>query len=98
MSYQGLLAELLISGFFAVACFRARAVSPSFSSVTPSTLFQLTNRIERLRRSRWQWCCVLMLLIVLRMQVGMPLIAELTGAAQFLVFLALPTARQTVGA
>lgn len=97
MSHQGLLVELLISGFFATACFRARVVSPSLSAVAPSTLFRLTSRVERLRRSRWQWCCMLLLIMLIRMQAGAPLVAELTGAAQFFVFLALPTAHSTAG-
>jgi hypothetical protein len=91
MGTQALLIELLLSGFFAVACFRARAESPDMKGLAPQKLFMLTNRLERLRRSRWQWCAMVMVLIVVRMQQGTPLIAELTVLAQFLLFLALPT-------
>lgn len=91
MGTQALLIEFLISGFFAVACFRARAVAPDSLAVTPRALFGLTDRLERLRRSRWQWFSIVLLLVVVRMQRGTPLVAELTALAQFMVFLALPT-------
>src|SRR5258707_1306894 len=88
---QALLVELLLSGFFAVACFRARATSFESIRVAPSTLFALTDRLERLRRSRWQWFAIGLILILVRLQRGAPMVAELTALAQFIVFLALPT-------
>lgn len=91
MGLQAILVELLLSGFFAVACFRARAESPDLRGLAPQKLFVLTSRLERLRRSRWQWCAMVMLLIVVRMQRGTPVIAELTVLVQFLLFLALPS-------
>jgi hypothetical protein len=91
MGLQALLVELLLSGFFAVACFKARAESPDLKGLAPQKLFTLTDRLERLRRSRWQWCAMVMLLIVVRLQQGTPLMAELTVLAQFLLFLALPS-------
>jgi hypothetical protein len=97
VSTKALLAEILLSGFFAVACLRARAESPSMQSFAPARIFALTGRMERLRRSRWQWVCMVLLLILMRMQMGAPLVAELTVAAQFIVFLALPSAKQPVG-
>jgi hypothetical protein len=90
MGLQAILVELILSGFFAVACFRARAESPDLAGLAPQKLFMLTDRLDRLRKSRWQWCAMVMLLIVLRMQQGTPLVAELTVAIQFLLFLALP--------
>ena len=90
MGLQAILVELLLSGFFAVACFKARAESPDFAGLAPKKLFMLTDRLDRLRKSRWQWCAMVMLLIVVRMQQGTPLVAELTVAIQFLLFLALP--------
>lgn len=93
MGTEALLAEILLSGFFAVACLRARAESPSLNGLTPKRLLALTDRLERLRRSRWQWFCMVLLLILIRAQRGGPLVAELTVAAQFLVFLLLPTAK-----
>jgi len=97
VSTKALLAELLLSGFFAVACLRARAAPPSTQGLAPVRLFALMGRLERLRRSRWQWFCMVLLLMLMRMQVGAPLVAELTVAAQFLVFLALPSAKQPLG-
>lgn len=97
MNTQALLAELLLSGFFAVACLRARAESPSLQGLAPGRLLALTGRLERLRRSRWQWFCMVLLLGLMRMQMGAPLVAEITAAIQFLVFLALPSAKQPVG-
>lgn len=97
MNPQALLAEILLSGFFAVACLRARADSPSLRGLAPVKLFALSGRLERLRQSRWQWVCMVMLLLLIRKQMGAPLVAELTVAAQFVVFLALPSAKQPAG-
>jgi hypothetical protein len=94
LSKQALLLELLLSGFFAVACFRARATAIDSVKVTPQALFTLTDRLERLRRTRWQWASMVLLLVVVRMQWGVPMVAELTVLAQFILFLALPA--QTV--
>ncbi len=91
MGTQALLVELLLSGFFAVACFRARATALESVQVAPRTLFALTDRLERLRRSRWQWFSMVLVLIFVRLQRGAPMVAELTALAQFIVFLALPT-------
>lgn len=93
MNTQALLIEILLAGFFAVACFKARYDPSMDLRVAPRALFLLTSRIERLRRSRWQWCSMILLLVLVRMQQGTPLIAELTALAQFVLFLALPTAK-----
>lgn len=95
MGLQAILVELLLSGFFAVACFKARAESPDLAGLAPQKLFMLTDRLDRLRKSRWQWCAMVMLLIVVRMQQGTPLVAEVTVAVQFLLFLALPAKRNS---
>jgi hypothetical protein len=97
MSTQALLIEFLLSGFFAIACFRARAESLNTHGFAPARLFVLTDRLERLRRTRWQWCAMVLLLVVVRLQFGTPLVAELTGLAQFIVFLALPSQSAPVG-
>jgi hypothetical protein len=94
---RGLLIEVLLSSFFAIACFRARAESPSVQGLAPRRLFFLTNRLERLRRSRWQWFSMVLLLVLIRVQSGAPLIAEITVAAQFAVFLALPSLKDAPG-
>lgn len=91
MGTQSLLVEVLLSAFFAIACFRARAESPLTWSLAPRRLFVLTDRLERLRLSRWQWFAMVLLLVLVRMQRGVPMVAELTVAAQLIVFLALPT-------
>jgi hypothetical protein len=93
MSKQALLVEFLLAGFFAVACFRARSKSASTSSATPKKLFVMIGRLERLRMTRWQWCSMVFLLIMLRYQQGQPMLAELTALAQFILFLALPAER-----
>ena len=90
MRFEPVFVELLLSGFFAVACFRARAEPFKVQGLAPRSLFVLTDRVERLRRSRWQWFSMVLLLVVVRMQQGTPLVAELTVLAQLLVFLALP--------
>lgn len=94
MNKQGLLIELLLSGFFAIACFKARASSKQ--DLNLRNLFQLTDRLDRLRRTRWQWCAMVLLLVITRLQMQAPVIAELTALAQFVLFLALPSGKQAV--
>jgi hypothetical protein len=91
MGTQALLVEVLLSAFFAVACFRSRAESPTASGLAPQRLFVLTDRLDRLRRSRWQWFAMVLLLVVVRLQQATPIVAELTAVAQFILFLALPS-------
>jgi hypothetical protein len=94
---QALLVEVLLSSFFAIACFRARAESPSVHGLAPQRLFVLTNRLERLRRTRWQWFAMVLLLVLVRLHFRAPLVAEVTALVQFMVFLALPSGRSTAG-
>lgn len=95
MHTQALLLELLVSGFFAIACFRARADgSPAAMTARPRDFFRLTDRVERLSRSRWQWFSMVGIIALVRMQMGVPIVVELTAAAQFVLFLALPTAKE----
>ena len=96
MSTQALLIEMLLSGFFAVACFRARANTLDSMRIAPRALFVLTDRLERLRRSRWQWFSMVLLLVLVRLQRGTPMVAELTVLAQFIVFLSLPTQKASL--
>ena len=91
MSTQALLVEVLLSAFFAIACFRARSGFFRCSRACSQKLFVLTDRIERLRISRWQWCSMVVLLLLVRLQHGAPMVAELTVLMQFIVFLALPS-------
>ncbi|HCT59549.1 MULTISPECIES: hypothetical protein [Acidobacterium] len=94
MKDQALFLELLVSGFFAVACFKARAGEIRDIAQRPRDLFRLTDRVERLSRSRWQWFAMVGILILVRLQTGVPLVVELTAALQFIVFLALPVAKE----
>ena len=89
MTNEGMLLELLLSGFFAIACFKARAADGR--ELKLRDLFYLSDRLERLRRTRWQWCAMVLVIIFSRMQMQVPIVAELTCLAQFLLFLALPT-------
>jgi len=98
MGKQALLIELMLSGFFAIACFRARAEVRNSEGFAPQRLFVLTNRLERLRRTRWQWATMVLLLVVVRLQLGAPIVVELTALAQFVVFIALPSEGTRAGA
>ncbi len=90
MNQQTILLELLLGGFFAVACLKTCVPSASEGMLRFTNFLRLPGRMERLRRSRWQWFSMVALLLVVRMQRGAPLVLELTVALQFLVFLALP--------
>ncbi len=95
MNTKALLLELLLSGFFAVACLKAREGDFGALALKPRDFLRLTDRLERLRRSRWQWFSMVLVLVVVRLQSGLPLMVELTVALQFIVFLALPTAKSS---
>ena len=90
MNQFTLLAALLFAGFFAVACLRACVPAAPDRTPRVSDLLRFPGRVERLRRSRWQWFAMVALLLAMRMQTGVPLALELTIVLQFLVFLALP--------
>jgi len=97
MSTNALLIELLLSGFFAIACFKARAGNVGDVALRPRDFLRLTDRLERLRRTRWQWFAMVLVIVAVRLQSGVPLIIELTAALQFIIFLSLPTQTQTKG-
>ncbi len=90
MDIRGLLFELLLTGFFAVACMRARLSSDPGERVHFGDIFRFSGRIERLRRSRWQWVCILLLLILARVQWSIPVFVEVMFAALFVAFVAIP--------
>lgn len=94
MQARAMLVEVLLSGFFALACFKARAEAPSMHGLAPQRLLMLVDRVERLRRSRWQWFAMVLVLMVLRMQSGLPMVAEFTVIGQLVVFLLLPTQKR----
>ena len=92
-----ILMELLLAGFFAVSCITAHGPFPADQRITFGEFFRLPGRLERLRRSRWQWFAMVALVLVLRLQSTLPLMLEATVLLQFLVFLALPVRREAVG-
>lgn len=94
MNEKALFLELLISGFFAIACFKARAFEPGEIALRPRDLLRLTDRVERMSRSRWQWFAMVGILVLVRLQTGVPMVVELTALAQLIVFLALPVAKK----
>ena len=94
MDFRALLIELLVSGFFAIACLKARHGDFDQSALSPREFFRLLPRFERLRRTRWQWFSMVLLLFVIRKQIGVPMVVELTAVAQFLIFLMLPVAAE----
>jgi hypothetical protein len=99
MGRETLLVELMLAGFFAVACIRCSMPAASDGRVHFGDLLRLPGRIERLRRTRWQWFSMIALLLAIRLQRGMPMVLEVTVALMFLVFVALPgSARTIVGA
>jgi len=91
MSGRLFLVELLLAGFFAIACARARVAASPNQKMTFAGFFRLTDRLERIRRSRWQWFAMVALVLALRVQHMQPLALEFILVVQFLIFLALPT-------
>lgn len=84
------LIELLLAGFFAIACFRARAPLSSNQRLTLGSLFRFSSRLERLRRSRWQWFAMVAIMLVLRLQNQLPPSVEIMVGMMFLIFLIFP--------
>jgi hypothetical protein len=84
------LLELLLAGFFAVACFRARKPTGADQKPTLGSLFRFTSRLERLRRSRWQWFAMVAIMLALRLQNQLPLSVEIMVGTMFLIFLVFP--------
>ena len=79
--------EFLLIGAIAVACFAAPA--------RRATVLGFSARLDRLRRSRWQWLSIVAIMLVLRLQHTFSPALELTIGLLFLILLALP-ARQVV--
>jgi len=96
MNGKTILIELLLAGFFAVACLRAREPAARGLPVTFGDLFRMPSRLERLRRSRWQWFAMVGFMLVLRLQEQLPLTIEAMVALQLVVFLALPVRANAV--
>lgn len=90
IDYKALFVDLLLAGFFAVACLRAHPPFAENTQLRFGDLFRLSGRIDRLRKSRWAWFSLVAFMLVLRLQQQLPLIAELVALCEFSVFMALP--------
>jgi hypothetical protein len=98
VSREILLVQVLISSFFAIGFLRAHGPFNLDQRISVGGIFRLPGRLERLRRSRWQWFSMVLLMLIVRLQFGLPLVVELTVVFQFLVFLALPVrAEERIG-
>ena len=91
MNLPMMLIEMILAGFFAVACIRACVPNAPDGKLRWSDFLRFPGRIERLRRSRWQWFSMVALLLVVRLQLGAPLVLEAIVLVEFAVFLAVPT-------
>ena len=96
MFSKDVLFELLLTGFFALACLRAQVAHDGGRPVQLNELFRFRGRIERLRRTRVQWISILVLLILARLQWSLSLFVEMLAALMFVAFIALPTAKPAV--
>jgi hypothetical protein len=95
MNLPLMLVEMILAGFFAVACIRACVPANPGGKLALSDLFRFPGRLKRLQRTRWQWFSMVALLLVLRLQAGLPLAPEVTVAVEFVVFMALPVREKT---
>jgi|SRR5882672_11289422 len=95
MNVPMMLVSLILAGFFATACIRACVPASPSGQLVFSDLFRFPGRLERLRRSRWQWFSMVALLLVIRLQAGLPLVMEAIVAVEFMIFMALPTKAET---
>jgi hypothetical protein len=91
MGHTATLFEVLMAAFFAIACIRAHGPLVAKRKLRLSELFCLSDRLERLKRSQWQWFSMVALLLVIRMQQPVPIVLEALVGMQFVVFMALPT-------
>lgn len=89
--------ELLLAGFFGIACFWV----PTVDTVAANRLFgwmaRISLRLDSLRRSRWQWLTVVGTMLGLRMKHQLPPAMELAIGLTFLILLAFPL-RQVIRA
>jgi hypothetical protein len=90
MDLKTISIEILLAGFFAVACLRAHPRFREDAQVRFSDFFRLSGRIDRLRASRWAWFALVAFMLVLRLQQQLPLVTELIALVEFTIFVALP--------
>jgi hypothetical protein len=89
---------LLLSSFFAIACVRASGpLTGEDGRASFQRLFRLPGRVERFRRSRWQWFAMVALMLVLRLQGQLPPVLEVMAVLQLVLFLLLPAAEPRAG-
>ena len=84
------LLELLLAGFFAIGCIRAHGRFEPGGKMRILDFFRMTGRLERLRRSRWQWFSMVAIMLVLRLQHQLPPAVEIMVGMMFLIFLVFP--------
>jgi len=80
--------EILLAGSCGVVCLLTR--SPLRVSHARAGFLAGVGRLERLRRSRWQWFSMVLLMLILRVQHLLPPSVEVMVASQFLIFLVAP--------
>jgi hypothetical protein len=97
MDAKTALLGLLLSSFFAIACVRASGPLAEDGRASFQRLFRLPGRVERFRRSRWQWFAMVALMLVLRLQGQLPPVLEAMAVLQLVLFLALPAAERRAG-
>lgn len=90
IDYKTLSIDVLLAGFFAIACVRAHPPAAKNTQVRFVDFFRLSGRIDRLRRSRWAWFSLVAFMLVLRLQQQLPPITELVALCEFSIFVALP--------
>lgn len=90
MDRTAIFIQLLVAGFFGVACLRARVPAAAGLPPTFRNFLCMPPRLERLRRSRWQWIAMVAFIVVLGLQRQLPLAIVLMVTLDFALFLALP--------
>jgi hypothetical protein len=96
MNAKTMLIDLLLAGFFAVACLKSRIPTTGDLPPTFGDFFRFPPRLERLRRSRWQWFAMVAFMLVLRLQDQLAVTTELMVVLEFALFLALPVRANAV--
>lgn len=84
------LVEVLIAGFFGIACFWAPSVNSAAKNRLFASVAQLLSWLDSLRRERWQWLTVIGTMLGLRLQHQLPPVIELMVGVTFLILLAFP--------
>jgi hypothetical protein len=98
MNWPLMLVETILAGFFAVACLRACVPTNPNGQLGFRDLLRFPGRLERLKRTRWQWFSMVALLLVLRLQGELPLVLELIALVEFVAFMSLPVRARTADA